>query len=72
MQKNNKPNPNRSLARYAGMATQFFVGIGIGIFAGHKLDKWLSLNFPIFAWVLPLFIIIFSIYKIVKDTAPKK
>lgn len=70
--KNQKPKSNQNLLKYAGLATQFFIGIGLGIFAGMKLDKWLAFSNPIFVWVLPLIIIVFSIYKIVQDTAPKK
>ena len=54
------------------MATQFLVAIGIGVFIGIKLDKWLKFTMPIGAWVLPLLIIIGMIMAIVRDTAPKK
>lgn len=74
MRKNNttQKNPNKTLLRYAGLATQFFVAIGIGVFAGLKIDEWLSFQNPLFVWILPLLLIIFSIYKIVKDTSPKQ
>lgn len=63
---------NRLLWKYAGMATQFLVAIGIGVFIGIKLDKWLKFTMPIGAWILPLLIIIGMIMAIVRDTAPKK
>ncbi len=71
MQKNKteEENPNKSLLRYAGMATQFFVGIGIALIAGLKIDDLLAFSNPIFVWLIPLLLIIFSIYKIVKDTS---
>lgn len=67
----NKTN-NNSLWKYAGMATQFLVAIGLGVVIGLKLDQWLKFNVPIAAWVLPLVIIIGMIIKIMRDTAPKK
>jgi len=67
----NKSN-NNLLWKYAGMATQFLVAIGIAVLIGLKLDKWLKLNVPIAAWILPLLIIIGMIIKIMRDTAPKK
>lgn len=70
--KNESPKSNFSLLKYAGLATQFFIAIGLGIFAGIRIDKWLAFSNPIFVWVLPLLIIVCSIYKIVQDTAPKK
>ncbi len=70
--KDQRTKSNSHLLKYAGLATQFFIGIGLGIFAGLRLDRWLAFTNPIFVWVFPLTIIVFSIYKIVQDTAPKK
>ncbi len=68
---NNKPN-NNLLWKYAGLATQFLVGIGLFVFIGMKVDQWLKINTPIAVWVLPLLLIVAVIVKIVKDTAQKK
>jgi len=57
--------------RYAGMGAQFLVSIGLGIFIGIKLDKWLNFSFPLLVWLLPLFIITGLIIKIIKDTSKK-
>ncbi len=54
------------------MATQFLVGIGIAVYAGKKLDERLVTGMPLAVWVLPLLLIVAVIYKIIKDTAPKK
>ena len=67
----NDKNSNSSLLKYAGMATQFFVAIGIAVYGGLKLDQWLDFRTPLFVWVLPLLIISGVIYKIVKDTSKK-
>ena len=63
---------NRQLMRYAGMAAQFMVSIGLGIFLGLKLDTWLNISFPLLVWVLPLLLIIGIIVKIIIETSEKK
>jgi hypothetical protein len=63
---------NRQLMRYAGMAAQFMVSIGLGIFLGLKLDEWLNISFPLLVWVLPLLLIIGIIVKIIIETSGKK
>lgn len=67
-----KKESNRILWHYAGMGTQFFVAIGLGIFAGLKLDDWLNIPVPVLVWVLPLFLITGMIIKIVIETGKKK
>ncbi len=57
--------------RYAGLATQMLVGLGIAVFAGLKADKWLKLSFPILSWLLPLLVLAGIIYQIIKETGPK-
>jgi hypothetical protein len=57
--------------RYAGMAMQFLVSIGLGVFFGLKIDEWLHFSFPLLVWLLPLLLIIGIIVKIIKDTAQK-
>ena len=68
---NNKPD-NKLLWKYAGLATQFLIGIGLFVFIGMKIDKWLKLKMPLAVWVLPLLLIVAIIIKIIKDTAQKK
>jgi len=63
---------NNQLLQYAGLTIQFFVAIGLGIFIGYKIDKWQQFSTPVFLWVLPLLIIGAIIFKVIKDTAPKK
>jgi len=66
-----EPN-NNLLWKYAGLATQFLVGIGLAVYAGLKLDQWLKIKTPLAVWVLPLLLITGVIIKIIKDTAKKK
>jgi hypothetical protein len=65
-------NDNNLLWKYAGLATQLFVALGLGVFVGIKIDEKLSFNTPVAVWVLPLLILSAIIYKVIKDTAPKK
>ncbi len=57
--------------RYAGLAIQFLVSIGLAVFIGLKADGWLNFSIPILAWLLPLVVIVSIIYKIARDTTKK-
>ncbi len=67
-----KQQNNSVLLKYAGLATQLAVAIGLSVYLGIKIDEWLHFTSPIFVWLLPLLVISAVIYKIIKDTAPKK
>jgi len=58
--------------RYAGLATQMLISLGIAVFIGIKADKWLKLSFPILSWLLPLLVLAGIIYRIIKETGPPK
>lgn len=58
--------------RYAGLAMQFLISIGLGVFIGLKADKWLTISFPLLVWLLPLLIIVGLLYNILKETSKKK
>jgi len=60
------------MLKYAGMATQFLVSIGLAVFIGYKADKWLHISFPVLVWTLPLLVIIAMTYKVIKETSGKK
>ncbi|MEO6315310.1 MAG: AtpZ/AtpI family protein [Chitinophagaceae bacterium] len=61
---------NKDLMRYAGLATQMLVSLGVAVFIGLKADKWLKLSFPILSWLLPLLALAAIIYQIIKATGP--
>ena len=63
---------NLQLWQYAGMATQFLVAIGAGVFIGLKADSWLKFRIPLLVWILPLLIIIGVIVKLIRDTGKRK
>ncbi len=66
-----KQNSNRDLLRYAGMATQIFVALGLAVFIGLKIDKALDLSYPVVVWVLPLLVIVAIIWQIIRETNKK-
>ena len=63
---------NSLLWKYAGFATQLTVALAVSVYAGIKLDLLLKFKNPVIVWVLPLLVIVVLIYKVIKDTAPKK
>ena len=68
----NKEEGNKQLQRYAGLAMQFLVSIGLGVFLGFKADKWLKISFPLLVWLLPFLIIVGLLFNIFKETSKKK
>lgn len=59
--------------RYAGLATQWLVMLGIAVWGGHKIDGILKMRMPLFLIVLPLISLSFSLWRLVKDlNKPKK
>lgn len=68
----NKNEGNKQLLRYAGLAMQFLISIGLGVFIGLEVDKWLKISFPLLVWLLPLLIIVGLLYNILKETSNKK
>ena len=68
-----KPKSNsKLLLQYSGLAFQLLVAIGIAVYAGFYLDKWINTGFPLFLWLLPLAVIAAMIFKAVKDTSNKE
>jgi membrane protein DedA with SNARE-associated domain len=65
-----KSNSNNIL-KYAGLATQILVLLGLAVFAGSKLDERLHFSTPVLIWVLPLLAIFFFIFRIIKETSNK-
>jgi len=73
-----KPSPNKdkrpsleSYARYSGLAFQMFAIIGLGIFGGVQLDKWLGIGFPVFTVLLSILSVGAAVYTAVKDLIRK-
>ena len=64
-------NSNKELLRYAGLGTKLLVAIGLAVFGGLRVDKWLHSS-PLFTVALPLLILIVIFYKLVKETGKSK
>jgi hypothetical protein len=70
-QQQQKPTPTSDLMRYAGLGSQILVSLGIAVFAGYKIDRWLKIPLPLLVWLLPLVVLIGITYKLIKDTSGK-
>jgi chromate transport protein ChrA len=57
--------------RYAGLGMQLFVSLGLAVFAGYKVDKWIGMKFPVLVWALPLVVLFLIIYKLIKETSKR-
>jgi F0F1-type ATP synthase assembly protein I len=58
--------PNRFL-KYSNLAIQMAVTIGLGAWAGVKLDKHYQTSKPVFTIILSLFGIAAALYLVLKD-----
>lgn len=54
-------------ARYSGMAIQMIVIILIGVLGGIKLDKVLTLKFPVFTLALTLLSVFLAMFFAIRD-----
>ena len=73
MESKQRSNNNYSdLLRYASLGTQIFVGLGLAVFVGLKVDKWLKISAPLLVLILPVIVLVGIIYKIVKETSKQK
>jgi uncharacterized membrane protein YjgN (DUF898 family) len=67
-----KPNGNdKLLLKYLGLGTQIMLSLGLAVFVGLKVDKWLAFTTPLLVWILPLLILIAMIWQVIKDTSKK-
>ena len=73
MESKQRSNNNNysDLLRYASMGTQIFVALGLAVFVGLKVDKWLKISAPLLVLILPVIVLVGLIYKIVKETSKK-
>jgi hypothetical protein len=61
-------NSRQTVWRYAGLTGQLIAGLGIAVYAGYKIDAWLSISFPLFVWMLPLLVLTAIILKIIRES----
>lgn len=62
----------RQLMRYAGLAGELAVAVGIAVWIGVEADKRLKLSFPIFSWIVPLLVIVVLLVQLIKANSGKK
>jgi hypothetical protein len=66
------PGGRREVMRYAGLAGQMAVSVGVAVWLGVKADKALKFSFPIFSWVVPLLVIVLMLVQIIKANSGRK
>ena len=66
--KNKKPQSGNvnPYVRYSGRAFQMLATIGLGVWAGIKLDQWLELKFPAFTITLSLLSVVGSLVQLIR------
>jgi hypothetical protein len=52
--------------RYAGLATQWLVMLGLAVWGGLKLDEWMGFR-ALAVVVLPLVSLVFSIWQLIRS-----
>ena len=67
-----KSNTNQiQWGKFAGLASQWAVALTLLIFLGKYIDQKMERVSPLFLWILPSLFIVFSLFKIVRDTQQK-
>ncbi len=72
MKKRKTPKDFNQFIQYSSLAFEMIVIMGLGVFAGIKIDDWLNLNFPVFTLVLMILAFIGAIYHAIKNFIKKK
>lgn len=72
MKKQKAPKDYNQFIQYSSLAFEMIVIMGLGVFAGIKIDDWLNLNFPVFTLVLMILAFIGAIYHAIKNFIKKK
>jgi len=67
----NNTNSNIQWGKFAGLASQWAIVLTLLIFLGKLIDQKLERTSPLFLWILPSLFIVFSLFKIVRDTQLK-
>ena len=57
--------------KFAGLASQWAIILTLLIFLGKYMDQKMGRVAPLFLWILPSLFIVFSLFKIVRDTQLK-
>jgi hypothetical protein len=57
--------------KFAGLASQWAIILTLLMFLGKYMDQKMERVAPLFLWILPSLFIVFSLFKIVRDTQLK-
>ncbi len=57
--------------KFAGLAIQWAIVLTLLIFLGKYIDQKMARVVPLFLWILPSLFIVFSLFKIIRDTQLK-
>ncbi|MBU3677405.1 MAG: AtpZ/AtpI family protein [Chitinophagaceae bacterium] len=60
-------NPN-SYMKYAGMASQWIVMLGLAVWGGLKADRYFRFRFPWFTITLPMAALVAMLYQVYRDS----
>lgn len=52
--------------RYSNLAFEMIAIMGVGVFAGIKIDQWLELSFPAFTLGLMILSVLGAIYHVIR------
>jgi hypothetical protein len=64
---NKKIKPVTVWANYAGLGSQLIAGLLLLLYIGKKADAYWGFK-PMLIWILPFVFILFTLYKIIKET----
>jgi hypothetical protein len=67
-----KNDSNRLLWQYAGLATQLIVTLGVAMYIGSWVDKKIGMKWSLLVWLLPLLVLLATLFKLIRDTSNKK
>lgn len=60
---------NPEYFKYIGLATQLLATLGVAFFIGYQVDHFFHWKYPVLLIILPLAVLILTLWKIVKDTS---
>ena len=67
-----EPQEQNIVMRYFTFAWQLIAGLGLSVYLGIVIDKWLHTSLPLAVWILPLLVLTGMMIKVIQDTSTKK
>ena len=66
-----QPQNRNLLLQYFTFAWQLIAGLGLSVYLGIVIDKWLKTTMPLLVWILPLLVLTGMMIKVIRDTTKK-